>query len=133
MSLFDSNKNRVMQEIIAEKNHTKVPSSLWTLNISSVSKIIWGYILSRPNYEISSIKDLSNILNIHRSTVSTSLQELKNENMVYLIKVGSNLSVCLVEPSKWKNAPVNFNKRAIEDLKIHTEEMLSIENEDLYE
>lgn len=71
-------------------NYTKIPNELLKVNISSMAKLLWISIQSKPSNYIISQKNLAEEFDVCTLTIRKAIRELKDNNLLVINKMCSD-------------------------------------------
>lgn len=87
------------------KHYSKIPNKLYNCNVSITAIGLYCYLASNSETFNPSIKNICSILQISKGTAIKYLGELKNRNLIKLIRPGGERVVSEYEfcsPDDWK-------------------------------
>lgn len=113
------NKNRVTNALQGRGGFSIVPNELWRLDVPTMAKTIWAYLLSQPPEWDCSRNNIARNLQIGRQTVTDLLQVLSERNMLKVEEGGrGSWKIEMLPPAEWKVAEIDQEK----PVAVHREE-----------
>ena len=114
------NKSRVTNALQGRGGFSIVPNELWRLDIPTMAKTIWAYLLSQhPEWDCSR-NNIARNLGIGRQTVTDLLNLLSGLGMVKVDSSQKSWAIEMVPPSEWKVSEIPQDKE-IEEAIIREE------------
>jgi len=101
-------KTDYMDTLLARGRYTSVANEILEIDISTHAKIIFIYLISKPSKWVSSRNNISNNLNMSRSTVTDALKELANRSMISISSRSDNSwDIKIYCPENWNKSLSN--------------------------
>lgn len=109
-------KNSGVKDAIKKRGRfTIVPNEIFEQDVSVHAKVLWCYILSKPENWRTSRNQIAKILQFSKDKVSDILVELQDLNMIAIERLGKSICIETVWSDHWISASESDDTECAED------------------